>query len=106
MKTLITRLKNLDQYNSLEKTILWEDPAISRWKGVYNEIGLEDSGIFITGDKLLIGKVSEISEGKSFLLNSVKEVKCTNDEFLQIDAVYPELISRVKASFQPFIHPL
>jgi hypothetical protein len=106
MKTLITRLKNLDQYNSSEKTILWEDPAISRWKGVYNEIGLEDSGIFITGDKLLIGKVSEISEGKSFLLNNVKEVTCTNDEFLQIDAVYPELISRVKASFQPFIHPL
>ena len=105
-KTLITRLKNLDQYNRDEHTILWQDSAPSRWQGVYGELALKDNAIYITGSKLLIGEISEINKGKSFLLNNVKEVACENDEFLQIDAVYPELISRVKANFQPFIHPL
>ncbi|MDL5515095.1 hypothetical protein QSE00_25020 [Arenibacter sp. M-2] len=106
IKTLISRLKLLDQYNSVDKTILWEDPAVSRWQGVYGELALKDNAIFITGSKLLIGEVLEINQGESFLLNNVKEVACENDEFLQINAVYPELISRVKANFQPFIHPI
>lgn len=106
IKTLITRLKMQEQYNSVENTILWKDSGASRWNGVYGELSLKDNGFFITGDELLIGEISEINQGESFLLNKVKEVTCSNDQFLQVNAAYPELISRVKANFQPFIHPL
>jgi hypothetical protein len=74
------------------------------WPNVYSQLKTNDNAIFVAGDRILIGNVSKINNGESILINDVKDVKCSNDQFLQLHEIYPELISRVKANFQPFIH--
>ncbi|MHC0445461.1 AAA family ATPase [Flavobacterium sp. 3-218] len=105
-KTLLTRISILSQYNSKNKTILWEDPANNRWENIYGQLVENDNAIFISNDKLLIGKISEVNYGKSLLCINIEEINCQNDQFLRLHNAYPELISRVKANFQPFIHPI
>src|SRR5690606_1151711 len=63
------------------------------------------NAIFIGVDKLLIGTVTKINAGQSILCSNIQEIVCSNDQFLQLHEIFPELISRVKANFQPFIHP-
>lgn len=104
-KTLVTRISHLDQYNPTNNTVLWVDPTPSRWENVYGKFNPGDNAIFITGNKLLIGNVSQVNSMQSILCSEVQEIECSNDQFLQLHEIYPELISRVKASFQPFIHP-
>ena len=104
-KTLLARISRLEQYNAAEKTLLWDDPSETRWQNAYGQIRENDSAIFIAGDKLFIGNVSQVNFGKSIFCNNITEVECSNDQFLQLHEAYPELISRVKAAFQPFIHP-
>ena len=102
--TLLTRISKLEQYDSTNSTVLWEDPAETRWNNVYGLLKINDNIIFIASGKLLIGIVEQINFGKDLLCSNIQEVICSNDEFLQLHEIYPELISRVKASFQPFIH--
>src|ERR1035441_3725169 len=102
--TLIARISRLEQYDSVKKTIIWEDPTVNRWTNVYSHLKTNDNAILVAGDRILIGNVSKINNGVSILINDVKDVKCSNDQFLQLHEIYPELISRVKANFQPFIH--
>jgi hypothetical protein len=104
-KTLLTRISKLEQYNTVDKTVLWEDPTDTRWNNVYGQLQLNDNAIFIASDKLLIGTVTQINNGRSLQCSNIQEVVCSNDQFLQLHEIYPELISRVKANFQPFIHP-
>jgi hypothetical protein len=104
-KTLLTRITHLDQYNQLNKTVLWVDPTESRWENVYSKFHPGDNAIFIASNKLLIGRVSQINSNQSILCIEILEVECSNDHFLQLHEIFPELISRVKANFQPFIHP-
>jgi hypothetical protein len=104
-KTLLTRISKLEQYDSANKTVQWEDPTESRWSNVYGQLNINDNAIFIGVEKLLIGTVTNINSGQSILCSQVQEVLCSNDQFLQLHEIYPELISRVKANFQPFIHP-
>ncbi len=104
-KTLLTRISKLEQYNIANKTVLWEDPTESRWVNVYGQLEPNDKAIFIAVDKLLIGTVGQVNNRQSILCNNIEEVICSNDQFLQLHEIYPELISRVKANFQPFIHP-
>ncbi len=107
-KTLLTRIKNIEQYDIANKTVLWEDLTESRWTHDYGKLEPGDNIIFIGAEKLkgklLIGDVSQINFGLSILCTKVQEVFCTNDQLLQLHEIYPELISRVKANFQPFIH--
>lgn len=103
--TFLTRISKLEQYNSINKTVLWEDGTESRWTNVYGQLQLNDNAIFIAADKLLIGTVTQINPRQSILCSNIQEVFCSNDQFLQIHEIYPEQISRVKANFQPFIHP-
>lgn len=105
-KTLLTRIRKLEQYDTAKKTVLWEDPTESRWASVYGQMQLNDNAIFIGVDKLLIGEITKINSGQSILCSNIQEVMCSNDQLLQLHQIYPELISRVKANFQPFIHPL
>ncbi|MGZ6251420.1 MAG: AAA family ATPase, partial [Candidatus Chromulinivorax sp.] len=104
-KTLLTRISKLDQYNAMDKTVLWEDPAENRWQNVYGELNVNDNVIFLASKKLLIGTISQINKYQSIQCSNIQEVNCSNDQFLQLHEIYPELISRVKANFQPFIHP-
>lgn len=109
-KTLLTRISKLEQYNVANKTVLWKDPAETvrierRWANVYGQLQINDNAIFIAVDKLLIGTVSQVNNRQSILCSNILEVNCSNDQFLQLNEIYPELISRVKANFQPFIHP-
>ena len=103
--TLLTRISKLEQYNVTDKTVLWEDPAENRWHNVYGKLKVNDNVIFLANKKLLIGTISHINKHESIHCNNVQEVTCSNDKFLQLHEIYPELISRVKANFQPFIHP-
>jgi 5-methylcytosine-specific restriction protein B len=103
--TLLTRISKLEQYDTVNKTVLWEDATDSRWNNVYGQLIINDNAIFIGVDKLLIGTVTKINAGQSILCSNIQEVICSNDQFLQLHEIFPELISRVKANFQPFIHP-
>jgi len=103
--TLLTRISKLEQYEAVKKTVLWEDATESRWSNVYDQLKISDNAIFIGVDKLLVGTVSKINEGQSILCSNIQEVICSNDQFLQLHEIFPEHISRVKANFQPFIHP-
>jgi len=103
--TLLTRISKLEQYDSINKTVLWEDATESRWNNVYGQLLINDNAIFIGVDKLLIGTITKINAGQSILCSNIQEVVCSNDQFLQLHEIFPELISRVKANFQPFIHP-
>ncbi|MCX6230915.1 MAG: AAA family ATPase [Bacteroidetes bacterium] len=105
VNTLITRISKLEQYDSANKNILWEDITESRWTNVYGLLTINDNAIFIGNDKLYIGAVEELNNGKSILFSNIQELSLANDQFLQLNEIYPELISRVKANFQPFIHP-
>jgi 5-methylcytosine-specific restriction protein B len=102
--TLLTRISKLEQYDSINKTVLWKDATESRWNNVYGQLLINDNTIFIGVDKLLIGTVTKINERQSILCSNIQEVICSNDQFLQLHEIFPELISRVKANFQPFIH--
>ncbi len=107
-QTLITRISKLEQYDSDAKTIDWEDLTEIRWENdnVYGLLNQGDNAIFIANKKLLIGTISEIQkENHRIQCNNIKEVRCENDHFLRLHEAYPELISRVKANFNPFIHP-
>jgi len=105
-KTLLTRISILKQYDTTNKTVLWEDGTESRWTNVYGQLQPNDNAIFITADdKLLIGTVTQVNSRQSILCSNIQEVFCSNDQFLQLHEIYPEEISRVKANFQPFIHP-
>lgn len=105
-KTLLTRISKLEQYDTTSKTVLWEDGTESRWTNVYGQLQPNDNAIFIAADdKLLIGTVTQVNSGQSILCSNIQEVFCSNDQFLQLHEIYPEQISRVKANFQPFIHP-
>ncbi len=109
-QTLLTRIKKAEQYDISKKTVLWVDHTESRWNNDYGKLVLGDQIIFIGADKLknklLIGTIIEINNKDSILCNNIEEVNCSNDQLLQLHEIYPELISRVKANFQPFIHPL
>jgi 5-methylcytosine-specific restriction endonuclease McrBC GTP-binding regulatory subunit McrB len=104
-KTLLTRISNLNQYDSSNRMVIFEDAIESRWTSVYGQLNLDDNAIFISTDRLLIGTITNINSGQSVECSNIQEVICTNDQFLQLHEIYPELISRVKANFQPFIHP-
>ena len=104
--TLLTRISKLEQYDPSNKTVLWEDETESRWTNVYGRLQPNDNAIFISADnKLLIGTVTRVNSAQSILCSNIQEVFCSNDQFLQLHEVYPEQISRVKANFQPCIHP-
>jgi 5-methylcytosine-specific restriction protein B len=104
--TLLTRISKLEQYDPANKTVLWEDGTESRWTNVYGQLQTNDNAIFITADdKLLIGTIIQVNSGQNILCSNIQEVFCSNDQFLQLHEIYPEQISRVKANFQPFIHP-
>lgn len=87
--------------------INWEDPTKTRWSSanVYGGLQINDNVIFIGTDKLFVGVITQLNQGQTMFCSSIREVSCTNDQFLQLHEIYPELISRVKANFQPFIHP-
>ena len=108
-KTLLTRISKVDQYDAANKTVLWEDPTESRWQNVYGQLTEGDHIIFIGAEqlkgKLLIGSVKKMNDKQSVFCENTVELACLNDQFLQLHEIYPELISRVKANFQPFIHP-
>lgn len=104
-KTLIARISMLNQYDDVNRTLLWGDTTESRWESVYGQLQVNDNAIFIAEDKLLVGTVSLINSGESIKCLDIKEISCSNDQLLQLHEIYPELISRVKANFQPFIHP-
>lgn len=105
VNTLITRISNLSQYDKDKRTIIWKDPTESRWVNTYGKLVLGDNVIFINNNnKIFIGQVGEISNGKSVTATNIQELLLKNDQFLQLDAIYPEVISRVKANFQPFLH--
>jgi 5-methylcytosine-specific restriction protein B len=104
INTLLTRISKLDQYNRSKKTIVWEDKTTKRWDNVYSKLKVGDNAILISKDITYIGVISKLNSTTTINVEEIKELIIKNDELLQLDEIYPELISRVKANFQPFIH--
>lgn len=108
--TLLTRIADLSQYNPNDKTVLWNDTTESRWINEYSKLRPGEKAIFIGAKslkgKLLIGTIKAVNNRQSIACEAIQELECSNDQFLQLHEIYPELISRVKANFQPFIHPI
>lgn len=104
-KTLITRISNLKQYDTTNKTILWEDSDKKKWGSIYKNLQIDDNVIFIAHGGLLIGTINKINKDQGLLCTGIEDIKCKNDQLLQVNGIYPELISRVKANFKTFIHP-
>ena len=47
-KTLLTRIRKLEQYNNINKAITWDDPTQGRWDhGAYGQLEINDNIIFI-----------------------------------------------------------
>lgn len=103
--TLIAKISNLNQYDSKNKIVTWQDDSNVSWERTYSKIKLKDYAIFIAHEVLLIGNVTDIISNESIQCSNIEEVNCKNDQFLQLHEVYPELISRMKANFKPFVHP-
>ena len=104
-KTLIARIGRWEQYDAERKTVLWDAKSEDVWKGVYAQLRPNDNSIFIGEGRLLFGVVTQVKDRKNILCSHIQEVQCSNDHFLQLHKIYPELISRVKANFEPFLHP-
>lgn len=105
INTLLARIGNLNQYNKRKGTIIWEDPTENRWVNTYGKLTLDDNVIFINNEnKIFIGTIGKITNRKSVTVINVDEYSIKNDEFLQLNSIFPELTSRVKANFQPFLH--
>lgn len=102
-KTLLARLQQMHQFDPAAKTINWQDPTQSRWSDIYGSLQNGDSGLFLSGGRLLFGTIEAIEVGHSILFGEVKVCNIKNDDFLKINAAFPEKVARVKASFQPFV---
>jgi hypothetical protein len=105
INTFIARITMLNQYDADKKTLLWTDDTVLRWANMYGKLQENDNAIFIAPDKLLVGKVKIINHEQSLQVSNVEEVECSNDQLLQLNEMYPELIPRAKAKTKPFIHP-
>ena len=53
----------------------------------------------------MIGTVSHVNNRQSIQCSNIQEVNCSSGHFLLLHEIYPELVSRIKGFFQPFIHP-
>src|SRR6185437_13439237 len=103
---LIARLQQLYQYNTSTATILWEDPTPKRWQDIYGKLETGSKCIFLSEGRLLIGEVQTLNTRQNVSVHKVGETLLQNDNFLRIHAVHPELLSRMKANFPPFLSPI
>ena len=105
MKVLLIRIKDLTQYDSKKGIIVWEDDTQSRWDSYYSKLVKGDKVIAVIAGKpqLLAGTVDSLVINKAIKIVNVSELDIKNDDFLRINEIYPEKVSRMKANFQPFI---
>ena len=61
VKTLIARIKQLEQYREQEQTLLWEDATRTRWDDTYNNLDENDNAIFLSGNDLYICTINQIN---------------------------------------------
>jgi len=105
-KTLVVKMSQMEQYNPTNRRIIWEDANIGRWQNTYSKMNIGDYVIFNTNrKKFLVGSISELNTNANIHCINIEEINIENDNFLRINASYPELINRLKAAFAPFIHP-
>lgn len=104
--TLIARIDDLVQFDQKKKQVLWADGAPDRWMGTYEKLKVGDGAIFLTTrNSALIGKVSKIVKDKRVQCDHIEELQLKTGELLQLHDAHPELITRVKGHFDPFLHP-
>lgn len=106
INTLITRISDMNQYDFKSRKVVYVDKTKERWASgkVYDVLKENDNAIFIAKGRLLIGKILKLDRFNYVECGDIKDIACSNDEFLQLHEIYPELVSRVKANFDPFIH--
>jgi len=103
MKSIFFKFANTDQYNSKSKVIKWEDRSENRWENEYGNLNLRDRGYFLGTGKIYSGLLINIDKNISLTFDKIEEFDLSNDKFLSLEAIHPELNSRVKAHFHPFI---
>ena len=101
MATLLARLTKMKQYNKNTAIVKFDiDP--NDWN-IFKDLKVGDSAIFLSKNSILLGDF-EKSKAKSFVqFIKVRNLPVTNDELLCIEAISPEIVSRIKANFKPFI---
>ena len=105
-KTLVVKMSQMEQYDPTNRRIIWEDANIGRWQNTYSKMNIGDYVIFNTNrKKFLVGSISELNTNTNIHCINIEEINIENDNFLRINASYPESINRLKATFAPFIHP-
>lgn len=105
-KTLIARLKKLEQYDENTATIIWQNTIAGRWAEIYSKLEEGDTALFLSNGNLLIGDYSGATPEVSIQIKNVRKIALEGDDFLRLNTAYPEKLSRVKGAFQPFLSPV
>jgi AAA domain (dynein-related subfamily) len=103
MQSIILKLTNIEQYDDVNKTILWQDTTKLRWQNLYPRLNMGDRGFFLAKGKLYTGTLQDSNANTSILFSAIEIYEISTDDFLSINAINPELNSRTKAMFHPFI---
>jgi len=108
-KTLIARISNAEQYQQSAKKIIWELSSEKAKNKEYDKLAVGDNAVFtgagLLQGKVLIGTIEKINPLDNIVFKDITEINCSNDQLLQLHEFYPETVSRIKANFQPYLHP-
>lgn len=105
MNILIARISDLSQFDENNNIINYYDDRINIWDSSYNNLSSEDKAIFLNESNAYLGDIKEKIQGKEIIVQNIEKLNITSSEILYYNEIQPEIISRVKANFLPFIHP-
>lgn len=103
MKTIIFKFTKTEQYDSLSNTILWNDATPRRWSNLYSILEIGDRAFFLGQGKIYSGTLLNSNTNVSLKFSNIEIFNSTTDDFLSISSTNPELNSRTKAMFHPYI---
>lgn len=102
-KTILFRMSYIEQYNPEDGSINWQDPTEKKWTKVYSQLNKGDTGLFLGDNMLYVANLFQIIPNKSLLFYETYPFELTNDNFLRLNSISPEINSPVKGAFNHFI---
>jgi AAA domain (dynein-related subfamily) len=105
MQSIVFKFIQLQQYDAITQTVLWEDNTPGRWSTIYSKLNIGDRSYFIGKGKVYCGILTNLEGNNKFQFSEIEIFNLLADDFLSLNASHPEINARVKAQFQPFISP-
>ncbi len=103
-RTLFARITDLSQYQPQQREIHWHDENPKRWERVYALLKPRDRAIFVGKGKVYIGTIDRIEWSHRIVACvHVAAYSARVDDLLRVHALEPELMSRMKGMFVPFV---